>query len=106
MERLVERLPGAIFKEKPDSRHVVRRLRLSVGAPGLDMQDRSRRLRVVTAAVTAYQEVCDLLHGRNPDPNPPLPDVDAWAVAIRALERELDRSTSPLHLRRPPQRPA
>lgn len=89
IERLVESLPTTVIAVARASRQVRRRLLLSVGQPGLDLADRHRRHRIVTAAVASYNAICDLLHGRNPDPNPPLPDVSAWAAAVDALEREL-----------------
>jgi len=90
IERVVEGLPDTIIMAAPASRRLEHRLRLSVGEPGLDAPDRARRLQVISAAIAAYRAVCDLLHGRNPDPNPPLQDVKAWTEAVGALERELD----------------
>jgi hypothetical protein len=91
IERLVAALPTTVIAAAGEPRQVGRRLQLSVGDPGLDVADQRRRHRVVTAAVMAYNAICDLLHGRNPDPNPPLPDVSAWAAAVDALESELSR---------------
>lgn len=89
IERLVEALPATVIAVARGSSQVRRRLLLSVGEPDLDAPDQHRRLRIVTTAVGAYEAICDLLHGRNPDSNPPLPDVNAWAAAVDALEREL-----------------
>jgi hypothetical protein len=89
VERLAAALPATTIAVPADSSHIRQRLMLFIGEPGLNAEHRTRRLRVVMAAVKTYNEVCDLLHGRNPDPTPPLSDVAAWATSVDNLEREL-----------------
>ncbi len=61
---------------------------LAVGAPGLTSQQRAHRLRVVQCAVAAYQDICDVLHARDPDVRPPLADATAWEAAVTGLGAE------------------
>ncbi len=89
IERAAAALPSTIIATPPDASFVERRLYLSVGEPGLSHGHRIRRLRTVAAAMGAYGAICEVLHGRNPDPVPPLQDVQAWAAAVDGLEVEL-----------------
>ncbi|GAA1376651.1 hypothetical protein [Catellatospora chokoriensis] len=90
IERAAACLPGSVIAAPPDISMVERRLHLSIGEPGLTPTDHVRRLGRVAAAVGAYSAICELLHGRNPDPTPPFQDVAAWTVAVDALESELN----------------
>lgn len=89
IERAVAALPATVIAAPSDSNRLSQRLLLSLGAPDLDADDQTRRLPIVMAAIATYGEICDLLHGRNPDPNPPLQDVAAWSEAVRRLETEM-----------------
>ncbi|MGC9671429.1 hypothetical protein ACNTMW_33400 [Planosporangium sp. 12N6] len=93
VERLAAALPATTIAAPADSSCIRQRLMLSVGEPGLTTEDQKRRLRIVMAAVKTYNEVCDLLHGRNPEPTPPLGDVAAWATSVNDLEMEFARQT-------------
>ena len=92
IERAVSRLPATIIAAPPDTSHIERRLYLSTGEPGLTPKQQAHRTAVVIAAVGAYKSICDLLHGRNFDPNPPRQEVDAWMSIVGALEHELGGS--------------
>jgi hypothetical protein len=89
IERTAAALPPTVVTEPPSASFVERRLYLSVGEPGLSQSHRIKRLRAVAAAVGAYGAICDVLHGRSPDPVPPLQDVQAWVIAVDGLEVEL-----------------
>jgi hypothetical protein len=88
IERAAAALPSTVIATPPAASFVERRLYLSVGEPGLSDGRRIRRLRAVAAAMGAYGAICDVLHGRTPDPVPPLQDVQAWALAVDGLEAE------------------
>jgi hypothetical protein len=85
IERLVTALPTTVISAPADSNYVQRRLLLSLGRPGLSYEQQAGRLRAIQAAVAAYAEICDLLHGKSPDPNPPLHDLEAWRRAVDRL---------------------
>jgi len=96
VERLARELPPAVIAAPKKRLYVARRLMLAVGAPGLTSQQRAHRLRVVQRAVGAYQDICDVLHARNPDLRPPLADATAWGAAVAELEAEFGgRTTMP-----------
>jgi hypothetical protein len=89
IERLARDLPPDVILAPRKKLHVARRLMLAVGAPGLTNQQRAHRLSVVQRAIAAYQDICDVLHARNPDLRPPLADTTEWQAAVAALEAEL-----------------
>ncbi|MEV4830540.1 hypothetical protein AB0K25_19730 [Micromonospora sp. NPDC049257] len=89
IERAAAGLPSTVIAAKPDISMVERRLYLSIGEPGLSPEAQVRRMRAIAGALEAYVAICEILHGRNPDPTPPLEDVDAWASAVDALEDDL-----------------
>jgi hypothetical protein len=91
IERAIAALPATVISASADSTQVEQRLFLSLGDPNLTTEDQTRRLRIVLAARSTYTDICDLLHGRNPDPNPPLQDIEAWAASVNDLEDELTR---------------
>jgi hypothetical protein len=93
IERVARGLPRPSSLPVFSKLHVARRLLLSVGEPGLNGDQRINRLRVARAAVAAYRDICDILHGRNPDLRPPLADTTAWNGAVAELEAHL-RPTS------------
>lgn len=97
IERLVEALPETVIAAPPDSTQVRRRLLFSIGQPGLDAAAQVDRRRIVLIALAAYDAVCDLLHGRSSEPNPPPHDINAWAAAVDALEQELERGSPRQH---------
>jgi hypothetical protein len=88
VERLARQLPPAVIAAPQKKLHVARRLMLAVGAPGLTNPQRARRLWAVRRAVAAYQDICDVLHARNPDLRPPLAGATAWGAAVAELEAE------------------
>ncbi|MDI1463356.1 hypothetical protein QEZ54_20445 [Catellatospora sp. KI3] len=89
IERAAAGLPRSVIAAPPEGSVVERRLYLSLGDPGLAHTEQTQRLRRVSAAVGVYSAICELLHGRNPDSQPPLQDIDAWTIAVNALETEL-----------------
>lgn len=91
IDRVAIELPPKVIAADPDSSRVSQRLMLSIGEPGLSDDDQSRRLRIVRAAIGAYCAICDLLHARNPDPNPPVQELTTWSGVVEELERELKR---------------
>ncbi|RZU77136.1 hypothetical protein EV384_5850 [Micromonospora kangleipakensis] len=103
IERAAANLPGTVIAAQPDISLIERRLYLSIGEPGLTHEERVRRMRVIAAGVGTYQSICELLHGRNPDPTPPIQDVEAWTAAVDNLELELciTRPEQPLVLDQP-----
>jgi hypothetical protein len=88
IERVAAKLPSTVIAVRPDISHVERRLYLSIGEPGLTSDAQLRRMRAIAAGVGAYHAICELLHGRNPDPTPPLQDLRVWAEAVDNLELE------------------
>src|SRR5689334_5846852 len=95
VERLAASLPPTIIAAAADSTRLRQRLMLTIGAPDLTAQDQNRRFRIVTAALAAHGQICDLLHGRNPESNPHPRDVGAWTEAINELEAELASPVPP-----------
>jgi hypothetical protein len=89
IERAAARLPRTVIAAGPDISMVERRLYLSIGEPGLPHEGQVRRMQVVASALEAYGAICEVLHGRNPDPLPPLEDLDSWTRAVDALEEDL-----------------
>ncbi|MET8311998.1 hypothetical protein [Micromonospora sp. NPDC005173] len=89
IERAAARLPSTVIAAKPDISMIERRLYLSIGEPGLSPEAQVRRMRAIAGALEAYVAICEILHGRNPDPAPPLKDIDAWTSAVDALEEDL-----------------
>ena len=89
IERAAARLPSTVITVKPDISMIERRLYLSIGEPGLSPEARIRRMLVIAGALEAYGAMCEILHGRNPDPLPPLEDLDSWTSAVDALEEDL-----------------
>lgn len=94
VERLARGLSQTVIVAPKKKLHVARRLMLAVGAPGLTNQQRARRLRVGQRAVAAYQDICNVLHARNPDLRPTLADTSTWEVAVVELEAELGGRTT------------
>jgi len=72
IERAAARLPRTVIAAKPDVSMIER-----------------RRMRVIAGALEAYVAICEILHGRNPDPVPSLEDLDSWTSAVDALEEDL-----------------
>jgi hypothetical protein len=89
IERAAAHLPRTVIAAKPDISMIERRLYLSIGEPGLSSEAQVRRMRVVAAALAAYVAICEVLHGRNPDPVPSPEDLDSWTLAVDALEEDL-----------------
>ena len=89
IERAAARLPRTVIAAKPDVSMIERRLYLSIGEPGLSPEAQVRRMRVIAGALEAYVAICEILHGRNPDPVPSLEDLDSWTSAVDALEEDL-----------------
>ncbi|MEV0459257.1 hypothetical protein [Catellatospora methionotrophica] len=94
IERAAATLPRTVIAARPEGSMVERRLYLSLGDPALPPIAQIRRLDRVVAAIGAYTAICELLHGRNPDPRPPLQDVHAWTSAVDDLESELAAAAS------------
>ncbi|MET7948468.1 hypothetical protein [Micromonospora sp. NPDC005324] len=88
IERAAARLPRTVIM-KPHISVIERRLHLSIGEPGLSPEAQVRRMRVIAGALDAYGAICEILHGRNPDPVPSLADLDSWTSAVDALEENL-----------------
>ncbi|WP_405431127.1 hypothetical protein [Micromonospora sp. NBC_00617] len=89
IERAAARLPSTVIAAKPDISMIERRLYLSIGEPGLSPEAQLCRMQTIAGALEAYVAICEILHGRNPDPTPPLKDIDAWTSAVDALEKDL-----------------
>ncbi|MET8152841.1 hypothetical protein ACIBSW_21930 [Actinoplanes sp. NPDC049668] len=89
IERAAARLPSTVIATKPDISMIERRLYLSIGEPGLSHEAQIRRMLVIAGALQAYVAICEILHGRDPDPLPSLEDLDAWTVAVDALDEDL-----------------
>jgi hypothetical protein len=45
-------------------------------------------LAAVTAAIAAYNDICEVLHGRNPEGNPPGADTEARERAVVGPRRK------------------
>lgn len=88
IEQVVASLPPSVIAAPPDIDSVERRLMLAVGEPGLDRNDRERRLRVVRSGVTSYKQICDVLHGRNPGQHVSPQQLELWSAAARDLVDE------------------
>ncbi|GAA3759478.1 hypothetical protein GCM10022225_51150 [Plantactinospora mayteni] len=88
VEQVVEGLPPTVIAGTPASNRVNQRLMLTLGEPGLRPQAQEARMQVVRSGLAVYKQICDVLHGRVPDPYIPLADVPAWTAAVEALERE------------------
>lgn len=95
IERTAASLSRNVIAAAPDISSIERRLYLSIGEPGLTEEEQAERIGVVVAAVGVYNAICELLHGRNTDPNPPLQEVAAWTAAVDALEAALDQNRLP-----------
>ena len=91
VEAVVSSLPASVVSTAGSSDRAARKLLISIGEPGLDPQDQARRFAVVKAAIAAYEEICDLLHGDDPHPYPPLPQLAMWSRIVNALESEFAR---------------
>jgi hypothetical protein len=89
IERVAAALPRTVIAARPDVSFVERRLFLSIGESALTQAEQQVRTAVVFSAVSVYSAICDLLHGRSADSNPPLQHVHAWTAAVQALEDEL-----------------
>ncbi|GIE36141.1 hypothetical protein Ait01nite_091860 [Actinoplanes italicus] len=89
IERAAARLPRTVIAAQPDISMVERRLYLSIGEAGLSHEGQVRRMQVIAGALEAYGAICEVLHGRNPDPLPPLEDLESWTRAVDALEKDL-----------------
>jgi hypothetical protein len=89
IERAAARLPGTVIAAEPDISMIERRLYLSIGEPGLSLEAQLRRMRVVAGALEAYVAICEILHGRNPDPLPSVEDLASWTAAVDNLEEDL-----------------
>jgi len=72
IERAAANLPRTVIAAKPDISMIERRLYLSIGEP----------------ALSPYAAICEILHGRTPDPMPSLQDLDSWASVVDALEED------------------
>jgi hypothetical protein len=95
IEAVVRALPPTVIVAAPSGSAVRRRLALAIGEPGLDPVRRTQRIATVRAAATAYEALCDVLHGRNPENRPPLTDVREWRQIVAALEAEFGQVTVP-----------
>jgi hypothetical protein len=93
IERAATRLPRTVIAAASDISHIERRLRLSIGEPGLSPDAQTRRMRTIADATAAYTAICDLLHGRNPNPSPSLNELALWTAAVDALEDDLNSPT-------------
>ncbi|WP_422739682.1 hypothetical protein ACN263_10955 [Micromonospora sp. WMMD729] len=89
IERAAAKLPSTVIAAKPDISMIERRLYLSIGEPGLSPEAQLRRMQTIAGALEAYVAICEILHGRNPDPAPSLRDIEAWTSAVAALEEDL-----------------
>lgn len=89
VERLAQGLPSSVISAPPDSSRIGQRLMLTIGEPGLGPIEQATRLAAVTAAIAAYNDICEVLHGRNPEGNPPVADIEAWERAVLALEESI-----------------
>jgi hypothetical protein len=92
VEAVVFNLPPSLVREEGSSDRVARKLLLSIGEPGLDSVGQQRRWHVVKAAIAAYEQICDLLHGEDPHPYPPLAELAFWSRIVDDLEREFPQS--------------
>jgi hypothetical protein len=88
IEAVVSSLPASVVSTVGSSDRAARRLLMSIGEPNLDAKDQARRWVVVKEAIAAYEEICDLLHGGDPHPYPPLPELATWSRIVEALELE------------------
>lgn len=95
IEGVVASLPRSIIASGGRIDRVGRKLLLSLGEPGLSIESQRHRFPIVLAAISAHEQVCDLLHGRNPHIDPPLADLVAWSRAVDALEAEFAWTSSP-----------
>lgn len=75
----------------PAPAHDKTRLRALLLRIRLTMDDRTRRHRVVAAAIATYRELCDLLHARRADLHVSVQDIDSCAAAVAAIDAELVR---------------
>ncbi|MFI6272476.1 hypothetical protein [Micromonospora zamorensis] len=89
IERAAAGLPSTVIAAKSDISMIERRLYLSIGEPGLSPEAQLCRMQTIAGALEAYVAISEILHGRNPDPAPPLKDIDAWTLAVEALEENL-----------------
>jgi len=89
IERIVRLLPTTVIAVPPESSRIRQRLTLSIGEADLSPDARLARIITVQAVGAAYDEICEILHGRNPDSNPPIVDVEAWEQSVRLLEEDL-----------------
>ncbi|TCB89388.1 hypothetical protein E0H26_27975 [Micromonospora zingiberis] len=101
IERMAASLPSTVIAATPDISMIERRLYLSIGEPGLSPEGQTRRMRVIAGALEAYVAICEILHGRNPDPAPPLEDVASWTVAVDALEEDLYQAPATVRAKAP-----
>lgn len=94
IEAVVASIPRTVVLTDGEVDRVGRKLLLSIGEPDLCEKSQRRRFRIVRTAIAAHEQICDLLHGRDPHPYPPVADLVAWSDAVEALEAELGM---PLH---------
>jgi hypothetical protein len=89
IETVVASMPRTVILNGRQADRVGRKLLLSIGEPGLSEESQRRRFRIVRTAIAAHEQICDLLHGRDPHPYPSFADLVEWSHAVEALEAEL-----------------
>lgn len=89
IERLVIDLPPSVIRGAGSPRQVRLRLLAAVGEPGLTHTQRSERLHGLERAATAYEALCEVLHGDSIGLYPSAYDLAVWERDIEIAELQL-----------------